>query len=285
MFRNTYDSDITVFSPQGQIWQIAYAQEAIKQGSAVVGLRSNTHAVLVALKRAPSELASYQNKMLRVDNHVGIAFAGLTSDARVLSNYMRQLALSSRMLYARPLPLSRIASALADRAQLNTMQYGKRPYGVGFLIIGVDGAGPHLFEFSPTGNCLEYVAMALGARSASAKTYLERNFEKFPEASLDDLLLHGLTALRDTLPQSKELDLDAISVSLVGPGADADLNTAAARSGEKFRIIEGDELKPYFDRIPTRVTAGSAAAAAAAATETSTEATESADPGTGDMQE
>ncbi|CAD6974980.1 unnamed protein product [Tilletia controversa] len=189
------------------------------------------------------------------------------------------------MLYARPLPLSRIASALADRAQLNTMQYGKRPYGVGFLIIGVDGAGPHLFEFSPTGNCLEYVAMALGARSASAKTYLERNFEKFPEASLDDLLLHGLTALRDTLPQSKELDLDAISVSLVGPGADADLNTAAARSGEKFRIIEGDELKPYFDRIPTRVTAGSAAAAAAAATETSTEATESADPGIGDMQE
>jgi hypothetical protein len=72
-------------SPQGRLHQVEYAQEAVKQGSAVVGLRSATHAVLAALKRAPSELAAHQNKMLRIDNHVGIAFAGLTSDARVLS--------------------------------------------------------------------------------------------------------------------------------------------------------------------------------------------------------
>ena len=84
MFRNTYDSDNTVFSPQGRLHQVEYALEAIKQGSAVVGLRSKTHAVLVALKRAPSELASYQRKMLKIDSHMGIGFAGLTSDARVL---------------------------------------------------------------------------------------------------------------------------------------------------------------------------------------------------------
>lgn len=205
MFRNTYDSDNTVFSPQGRLHQVEYAQEAVKQGSAVVGLRSSTHVVLVALKRAPSELASYQEKMTRIDNHIGISYAGLTSDARVLSNYMRQLALNSRMLYSRPLPLSRIISSLADRAQLNTMQYGKRPYGVGFLVAGVDNTGPHLFQFSPTGNCLEYYAMALGARSQSAKTYLERNFEKFADASKDELVKHGLYALRETLQQSKDV--------------------------------------------------------------------------------
>ena len=105
MFRNTYDSDNTVFSPQGRLHQVEYALEAIKQGSAVVGLRSKTHAVLVALKRAPSELASYQRKMLKIDSHMGIGFAGLTSDARVLSSYMRQLALSSRLMYARALPV------------------------------------------------------------------------------------------------------------------------------------------------------------------------------------
>jgi len=205
MFRNTYDSDNTVFSPQGRLHQVEYAQEAVKQGSAVIGLRSSTHVVLVALKRAPSELASYQEKMTRIDNHIGISYAGLTSDARVLSNYMRQLALNSRMLYSRPLPLSRIIGSLADRAQLNTMQYGKRPYGVGFLVAGVDNTGPHLFEFSPTGNCLEYHAMALGARSQSAKTYLERNFESFKEASKDELVKHGLYALRETLQQNKDV--------------------------------------------------------------------------------
>lgn len=88
MFRNTYDSDNTVFSPQGRLHQVEYALEAVKQGSAVVGLRSKSHAVLVALKRAPSELASHQRKMLKIDNHIGMGFAGLTSDARVL-RYVR----------------------------------------------------------------------------------------------------------------------------------------------------------------------------------------------------
>lgn len=257
MFRNTYDSDNTVFSPQGRLHQVEYALEAVKQGSAVVGLRSNTHAILVALKRAPSELASYQKKMLRIDNHMGIGFAGLTSDARVLSNYMRQLALSSRLLYSRPLPISRVVDSLADRAQFNTMDYGKRPYGVGFLIIGVDDTGPHLYEFSPTANCFEYYAMSIGARSQSAKTYLERNYEEFQSADLDALIQHGLYALRDTLQQNKDLELDQVSVAVVGPGADADVNSASARKGEKFRVIEGQDLRTYLDRIEPRPIPGS----------------------------
>lgn len=261
MFRNTYDSDNTVFSPQGRLHQVEYALEAVKQGSAVVGLRSNTHAILVALKRAPSELASYQKKMLRIDNHMGIGFAGLTSDARVLSTYMRQLALSSRLVYSRPLPISRVVDSLADRAQFNTMDYGKRPYGVGFLIIGVDDTGPHLYEFSPTANCFEYYAMSIGSRSQSAKTYLERKYEEFASASLEDLVLHGLYALRDTLPQNKDLELDQVSVAVVGPGADADVNSAAARRGEKFRVVEGEELRPYMDRLEPKTLPGARATA------------------------
>ncbi|KAJ1018710.1 hypothetical protein NDA13_006397 [Ustilago tritici] len=274
MFRNTYDSDNTVFSPQGRLHQVEYALEAVKQGSAVVGLRSSTHAILVALKRAPSELASYQKKMLRIDNHLGIGFAGLTSDARVLSTYMRQLALSSRLVYDRPLPISRVVDSLADRAQYNTMDYGKRPYGVGFLIIGVDDTGPHLYEFSPTANCFEYYAMSIGARSQSAKTYLERKFEEFSSASLEELVTHGLYALRDTLPQNKDLELEQVSVAVVGPGADADVNSAEARKGEKFRVVEGEELRPYMDKLEPRGLPGARATAAAAAAGEGADATE-----------
>ncbi|WFC97061.1 proteasome endopeptidase complex [Malassezia brasiliensis] len=274
MFRN----DNTVFSPQGRLHQVEYALEAVKQGSAVVGVRSQTHAVLVALKRAPSELASYQRKMLKIDKHIGIGFAGLTSDARVLSNYMRQLALSSRMMYARALPLSRLMSALADRAQLNTMQYGKRPYGVGFLVIGVDDTGPHLYEFSPTGNCFEYYAMSLGARNQSAKTYLERHMDEFADVEVNELVVHALRALRETLPQNKDLERAAVSVAIVGPGANADPNSPKVREGQQFTLHEGDELAQWFDALgpKERQRAAQQAAQAAAASE------QTGEQGTGD---
>ncbi|KAG2745741.1 proteasome subunit alpha type-1-like protein [Suillus brevipes Sb2] len=168
---NTYDSDNTVFSPQGRLHQVEYALEAVKQGSAAVGLRSKTHAILLALKRSTGELASYQQKMFRIDDHVGIAIAGLTSDARVLSNFMRQQAMGERMIFNRPMPVNCLVSSIADKAQVNTQEYGRRPYGVGFLVIGQDQSGPHLFEFSPSGNSYEYYAMSIGARSQSAKTY------------------------------------------------------------------------------------------------------------------
>ncbi|KAJ1652170.1 Proteasome subunit alpha type-6, partial [Dispira simplex] len=215
-FRNQYDNDASTWSPQGRIHQIEYAMEAVKQGSAVVGLRSNTHVVLVALKRSPGELASYQKKIYTVDDHLGVAISGLTSDARVLSNFMRNEAMKSRMLYDRPLPIARIASALGDKAQVNTQEYGRRPYGVGLLIIGYDQTGPHLYEFSPSANVLEYTAMSIGSRSQSARTYLERHFETFAEASVDELIVHGVRALAGTLHQEKKLDTRNCSIAFVG---------------------------------------------------------------------
>ncbi|KAI8844780.1 20S proteasome subunit alpha 6 [Chytridium lagenaria] len=233
MNRNSYDSDITVWSPQGRLFQIEYAMEAVKQGSAAVGLRSNTHAVLVALNRSSGELASYQKKLIRIDNHMGVAIAGLTSDARVLSTYMRTEAMRSRMIFNRPLPVSRIASSIADKAQVNTQRYGRRPYGVGLLIIGVDETGPHLYECSPSGNYFDYIAVGIGARSQSAKTYLEKHHATFATESVDDLIVHGLRSLRDTLQQDKELNTANCSVGVVG-------------KDENFHVIEGTDFNGKF---------------------------------------
>ena len=83
-FRNQYDSDVTVWSPQGRLHQVEYAMEAVKLGSATVGLKSKTHAVLIALKRASSELSAHQKKIIPIDTHIGITIAGLTADARIL---------------------------------------------------------------------------------------------------------------------------------------------------------------------------------------------------------
>ncbi|KAK9385899.1 nucleophile aminohydrolase [Lipomyces mesembrius] len=236
MFRNSYDNDSITYSPTGRLFQVEYALEAIKQGSASVGLVSKTHAVVVALKRSAEELGSYQKKIIRIDDHLGIALAGLAPDARVLSNFMRQQAMSSRMIYNRPIPISRVVSAIGDKAQRNTQTYGRRPYGVGLLVAGFDETGPHLFEFQPSGTVLEYFGAAIGARSQSARTYLERNFDQFPEASLEDLVIHGLRALRDTLAQDKQLLAQNTSIGIVG------LDT-------KFTLYDNDDVRGWLEKL------------------------------------
>jgi 20S proteasome subunit alpha 6 len=89
-----------------------------------------------------------------------------------------------------------------------------------------------LYEFSPSGNSFDYIAMSIGARSQSAKTYLERHYESFKAAKLDELIVHGLRALRDTLQQDKELTVSNCSISYVG-------------KDDKFVIVEGDALRVY----------------------------------------
>lgn len=244
MFRNNYDNDAVTFSPQGRIFQVEYAQEAVKQGSVVVGLINKTHAVLVGLKRNAEELSSYQKKIIEIDSHMGIAIAGLASDARVLSNFMKQQSLASKMTYGRAIPLERIVSRIADRAQTNTQQYGKRPYGVGLLVAGVDETGPHLFEFQPSGLAQEMLACAIGARSQMARTYLERQLDEFENCSREELINHGLRALKETLSQDKELTIDNTSVGVVG------LAPEKAKSKiESFKLYDGQDIAPLLEAL------------------------------------
>ncbi|XP_018615233.1 proteasome subunit alpha type-1 [Scleropages formosus] len=239
MFRNQYDNDVTVWSPQGRIHQIEYAMEAVKQGSATVGLKSQTHAVLVALKRAQSELAAHQKKILHVDNHVGISIAGLTADARLLCNFMRQECLDSRFVFDRPLPVSRLVSLIGSKTQIPTQRYGRRPYGVGLLIAGYDDMGPHIFQTCPSANYFDCKAMSIGARSQSARTYLERSMESFPDCELNELVRHGLRALRETLPSEQDLTTKNVSIGIVGKDME-------------FIIYDDDDVAPFLEGLEER---------------------------------
>jgi len=245
MFRNMYDSDITVWSPQGRLYQIEYAMEAVKQGSACVGLKSQTHAVVCTLKRSSSQLASHQQKIFKVDEHVGVAIAGLTSDARVLSAFMRTECMNHKFVYDSPMQVGRLVLRVADKSQRNTQRYGSRPYGVGLLVIGFDQTGAHLYETCPSGNYFDYKAMAIGARSQAAKTYLERKFGDFENASLETLIREGLTALEETISSSDEIGLTGknTSVGIVG-------------SDQKFEILEGNKVQVYLDAIKGPTTTG-----------------------------
>lgn len=236
MFRNQYDNDVTVWSPQGRLHQVEYAMEAVKQGSATVGVKSATHAVLVALKRASSELAAHQKKIMPIDKHIAVSISGLTADARVLSKFMRTECLNEHFSHNQALSLSKLMQRVGAKMQIATQRYDKRPYGVGLLVAGFDEDGPHIYQTCPSANYYDCKAMAVGARSQSARTYLERHLEEFLSVTRDELIRHALRALRDTLPNDVELTNKNCSIAVVG-------------EGEELSIYDDDDVNPYLEGL------------------------------------
>ncbi|KAJ0172579.1 hypothetical protein K1T71_011718 [Dendrolimus kikuchii] len=242
MFRNQYDSDVTVWSPQGRLHQVEYAMEAVKLGSATVGLKNKQYAVLIALKRAVSELSAYQKKIIPIDEHIGISISGLTADARMLSRFMRTECLNHRYSHDAPMPVGRLISLVGNKMQICTQRYDKRPLGVGLLVAGYDDQGPHIFQTCPSANYFDCRAMAIGARSQSARTYLEKHLSTFADCDLQELVAHGLRALRDTLPNELDLNTKNVSIAIVGPKSP--LRIAEEEELTRFlALVEGEERR------------------------------------------
>lgn len=234
MNRNDYDTDVTTFHPSGRLFQVEYAIEAVKQGSVCVGLVSKDYAVLATLKRSASELASYQQKIFKIDEHIGVAVSGLIPDARVLAKYMRDECLNHRWAYETPVQTNRLVQMISDKAQVFTQKNEKRPYGVGFLIIGYDKTGPHLYETRPSGQSFDYRAQAIGARCQSSKTYLEKFFESFPDLAIDDLVRHALKAVKGAAPTG--ITSQNVSVAYVGKDT-------------HYTILENDTIKQFVQEV------------------------------------
>lgn len=147
---------------------------------------------------------------------MGIAIAGLAADGRLLAKYLRTECLNHRYVYESDIQVKRLVTKLSDKSQICTQRSSKRPYGVGLLVSGYDQTGPQLYQTEPSGCFYSYKAIAIGARSQSAKTYLEKYFEEFPKADVKTLVKHALMALRTTTGENVELTAKNTSVSIVG---------------------------------------------------------------------
>jgi 20S proteasome subunit alpha 6 len=218
--------------------------ESVKQGSACVGLRSDTTVVLAALKRSVSSLSSHQKKVMQIDDHIVAGIAGLTADARSLIKYMQKECLQYKYVYGISMPPHLLMADLADKHQRTTQTYVRRPFGVGLLIASTDSAGkPHLYQTCPSGNLYEFHASAIGARSQSAKTYLEKHYElngsSFAAFSESQLIVHALQALVGCVSGDDTLTADNGSVAIVG-------------KDQKVKILEGAALQVYIDQLEVR---------------------------------
>nr|BAN64152.1 proteasome subunit alpha type 1 [Babesia bovis] len=237
MYRNQYDTDCITWSPQGRLFQVEYAMEAVKQGTCCVGIKSQTHIVLCAVRRKSSKLAEYQDKIFCIGDHIAVVMSGITSDAKMIVNYMRNECLNNKFLYGCDITATKLVSLIAEKSQANTQTSSKRPFGVGLLVGGYDDrTGLHLYETCPSGNVVEYNATAFGARCQSAKTYLERKIANFEECNIDSLIYHAVKAVKMTIPSDGEFDVDMVTVCILGKDM-------------PFKLLTTAETQPYVDKV------------------------------------
>jgi len=231
-----YDRAITVFSPDGRLFQVEYAREAVKRGTTTVGLKFKDGVALIVDKRIASRLIESRSieKIFQIDEHVGCATSGLVADARVLVDYARVLAQINKVTYAEKMNIETLVKRLCDYKQNYTQYGGVRPFGTALLVAGVDETGSHLFETDPSGALVAYKAGSIGAGKNTIMDVFEEEYQD--EMSMDDALVLGLKALKKATEEN--LNTKAIEIGLV-------------RVGEKFRKLSDAEVEAYVKKVPT----------------------------------
>lgn len=208
--QQAYDRGITIFSPDGRLYQVEYAREAVRRGSASVGIRTENGVVLAANRQARSELIERESieKTHKIDDHVAIASAGHVADARKLIDFARRQAQVNHLRYDEPMGVEALTKAITDRIQEFTQTGGARPFGVSLIVGGMENGQPRLFETDPSGTPYEWQALAIGGGRDELQEYLEDNYEE--DLSIED----GVGLALEALAENAEDGLDAREVDV-----------------------------------------------------------------------
>uniref|UniRef100_A0A0E0A5S5 Proteasome subunit alpha type n=1 Tax=Oryza glumipatula TaxID=40148 RepID=A0A0E0A5S5_9ORYZ len=175
-----YDSRTTIFSPEGRLYQVEYAMEAIGNAGSALGVLAADGVVLVGEKKVTSKLLQTSRsteKMYKIDSHLACAVAGIMSDANILLNTARLHAQRYALSYQEPIPVEQLVQSLCDTKQGYTQFGGLRPFGVSFLFAGWDKHhGFQLYMSDPSGNYSGWKAAAVGANSQAAQSMLKQDY-------------------------------------------------------------------------------------------------------------
>ena len=160
-----YDGNIVVFSPDGRMYQVEYAREAVKRGSTIAGIKVDAGIVLVGDKRIGNDLieADTIQKVFRIDSNIYIATSGLMADGKAIVDLARRMAQSNRVTYDEEIQVPVLADMIAAHMQSVT-HGGNRPYGVGLIIAGKSNKKFHMFELDPSGTRVGYKAVVVGEK-------------------------------------------------------------------------------------------------------------------------
>ncbi len=230
-----YDRAITVFSPDGRLYQVEYAREAVKRGTTAVGIKAKDGVVLIVDKRVSSKLLepSSIEKIFKIDEHIGVASSGLVGDARALVDRARIECQINRVSYDERIEVEALAKKLCDHMQTLTQYGGIRPYGTALLIAGVSDGECRLFETDPSGTLLEYKATGIGiGRPAAMKVFEE---EYTPDMGTKDVILLGLKALHSAT--EGKFDVDTVEIGVI------------SREKPVFRKMTKEEVAAFVEQF------------------------------------
>ncbi len=229
-----YDRAITVFSPDGRLFQVEYAREAVKRGTTTVGLKFNKGVALIIDKRVTSRLieADSIEKIFQIDEHIGCATSGLVADARVLVDYARITAQINKITYGEKIFVETLVKKVCDFKQNYTQYGGVRPFGTALLVAGVDACGTHLFETDPSGALVAYKAGSIGAGRNTVMDFLEENYKD--NLDMDKVIMLGLEALQRASEEG--ISPEAIEIGVVA-------------EGETFRKLPPEDVVNYVNQL------------------------------------
>jgi proteasome alpha subunit len=227
-----YDEAITIFSPEGRIYQVEYALELVKRGAPVSGVISKEGAALAAVEVLQNNLEDprFSKKLFELDTHVATVIAGLSPDARVLVRDARYACQGHRMTYDEPIGIESLISNIGDSLQQYTQNAGVRPFGVSMIIAGVDTTGPRLLTIDPSGSYRGYKAAALGMNTEKAKELLEKKYKA--DISLDEAV---------------KLAIEAVKIAYSNGLKPENINAGVISTKDKaFYKLEADEIAKNF---------------------------------------
>ena len=227
-----YDRAITIFSPEGRLYQVEYALELVKRGAPIVGVTCPEGVVLAANEVVESRLQDPKSswKIFQLDDHAASAIAGLSSDARILISQARIYCQSNRLMYDESLDVEVLTRRIGDTIQMYTQHGGVRPFGVSVIFAGVDKTGERVFTVDPSGSYRGYKAAAVGRKSDEINVLLEKRYR-------DDM----------TLEEAIGLAVEVIISTLEDKGSPETIKVAIIPTKTKaFRRLADEEVAKYI---------------------------------------
>jgi len=228
-----YDSRTTTFSPEGRLYQVEYAMEAINLAGTTIGILGNEGVILAGEKKTTSKLLDQKKqheKIFQIDSHVICAVAGITADANILINKLRLTAQQYKYQYLEPMPLEQLITSICDLKQGYTQFGGLRPFGVSFLIAGYDiHYGFQLYHTDPSGNFSGWKAYAIGMNNNTAQQILRQEWkEGLTAKEIRELTAKVLTKTMDAQPNSEKLEFGMVEKDGAG--------------GVTFKLLPDEEI-------------------------------------------
>jgi proteasome alpha subunit len=227
-----YDGAITIFSPEGRIYQVEYALELVKRGAPIVGINCPEGIILAAYEVENGRLEYKKNskKIFKIDEHVGVAVAGLSPDARVLIRQARLQSQSNFMIYDEPIDIEDLTSSVGDLLQRYTQNAGVRPFGVSLIFGGIDLKRHSLIATDPSGSYRGYKATAIGRNSEKAKKVLQDQYRE--NLNLDEAIALSIEAIRAAVDE--ELKPKTVNIAVISV------------DDRKFRSLNDTEKQKYL---------------------------------------